>query len=113
VNAQWFNQVLADQIDRINEILGSKAGEYADDADRLHNFKASASLQGITPIEALRGKMAKHTISIYDMIASKKAYPVEKWDEKITDHINYLILLRALVVEEDEEDAKLGTGSTD
>lgn len=112
MDAQWFNQVLDDQIERVNEILRSKAGEYANDADRLHNFKASASLQGISPMEALRGKMAKHTISIYDMIASGKAFPVAKWDEKITDHINYLILLRALVVEEDEVDAKLGTGGT-
>lgn len=112
MNATRFNQVLADQLEKINEILGSKAGEYADDNDRLHNFKASAVLQGITPIEALRGKMAKHTISIYDMIASGKAFPLEKWDEKITDHINYLILLRALVVEEEDEDAKLGTGGT-
>ena len=113
MNATRFNQVLADQIEKINEILGSKAGEYADDNDRLHNFKASASLQGITPMEALRGKMAKHTISIYDMIGSGQTFPLEKWDEKITDHINYLILLRALVVEWDDEDAKLGTGSTD
>jgi hypothetical protein len=108
-----FNKVLEDEIQRVTDILGIKSGEYASDSDKLHNFKASASLQGITPIEALRGKMAKHTISIYDMIASKQPYSVEKWDEKITDHINYLILLRALVIEEDEEDAKLGTGSTD
>lgn len=46
------------------------------------------------------------------MIRAKEAFPLEKWDEKITDHINYLILLRALVVEEDDEDAKLGTGGT-
>lgn len=57
--------------------------------------------------------MAKHTVSIYDMSRANEAFPLELWDEKITDHINYLILLRALLVEEDEEDAKLGTGSTD
>lgn len=112
MNARRFHEVLAEQLDLVSAILDAKGEEYADDTDQLHNFKASASLQGITPMEALRGKMAKHTISIYDMIASKVAYPVEKWDEKITDHINYLILLRALVIEEDEEDAKLGTGGT-
>ncbi len=113
MKADRFNAVLADQIERIEEILKSKAGEYADDADRLHNFRVTAMLQGITPMEALGGMMAKHTVSIYDMLRSKQAYPLEKWDEKITDHVNYLILLRALVVEEDDEDAKLGTGSTD
>lgn len=112
MNAAAFNKVLEDQIDIVTAVLGSKAGEYADDTDRLHNFKASATLQGISPLEALRGKMAKHTISIYDMIGSGEAFPLAKWDEKITDHINYLILLRALIVEQEEEDEKLGTGGT-
>jgi hypothetical protein len=112
MDARRFNEVLDEQLERVNAILGAKAGEYANDKDRLHNFKASASLQNISPMEALRGKMAKHTISIYDMMGSGVAFSVEQWDEKITDHINYLILLRALVIEEDEEDAKLGTGGT-
>ena len=113
MNAQRFNQVLSDQIERINEILGVKAREYADDKDRLHNFKASAALQGCTPREALIGLMSKHTISVYDMGRAKQDFPLEKWDEKITDHINYLILLRALIVEEDDFDAKMGTNGTD
>jgi hypothetical protein len=113
MNAQRFNQILEDQIERIQEVLGVKANEYADDTDRLHNFKASASLQGCTPREALIGLMSKHTISVYDMGRAKRDFPLEKWDEKITDHINYLILLRALVIEEDDEDAKLATGLTD
>lgn len=112
MNAERFDQVLNEQIKRVIDILGSKADEYASDKDRLHNFKASGMLQHISPIEALRGKMAKHTISIYDMIGSGVVYPIEQWDEKITDHINYLILLRALLIEEEEEDAKLGTGGT-
>lgn len=112
MNAKRFNEVLADQINAVNAILGTKASEYADDTDRLHNFKAAAALQKITPKVALSGFMAKHTISIYDMLESGKDFPLEKWDEKITDHINYLILLRALIIEEDDEDAKLGTGST-
>lgn len=113
MNHKQFDDVLKDQIEKVVVVLGAKSAEYSSDADKLHNFKLSATLQNLTPIEALRGKMAKHTVSIYDMINSGHAYPLEVWDEKITDHINYLILLRALVIEEDEEDAKLGTGSTD
>lgn len=113
MDAERFNEVLEDQIRRITDILGSKAGEYANDKDRLHNFKAAGALQQIPPKGALTSLMAKHTISIYDMVESGKDFPMEKWDEKITDHINYLILLRALLIEEDDEEAKLGTGSTD
>lgn len=92
--------------EKIETILGAKGGEYATDSDRLHNFKVAAQVQGITKKEALSGMMAKHTVSIYDMIGDGKDHSLEKWDEKILDHINYLILLRAIVIEEDEEDRR-------
>jgi hypothetical protein len=41
--------------------------------------------------------MAKHTVSIYDMCNSGKEYSIDMWNEKITDSINYLLLLRALI----------------
>ena len=45
--------------------------------------------------------MAKHTVSVYDMCNIGDNYPLELWSEKITDSINYLILLRALVEEKE------------
>jgi len=33
------------------------------------------------------------------------------WDEKITDHINYLLLLKALTVEESEGMTSCGEGN--
>ena len=96
-----FNEVLEKQTIRINKVLFNKAKEYAV-GDRLHNFKVAAGLQGVSTKQALAGMMVKHTVSVYDMCVSNEEYPVEMWDEKITDHINYLILLRAIV----EEDLK-------
>jgi hypothetical protein len=98
MNTQRFEEILNAQIKRCTDTLIVKAREYATD-DRLHNFKTAAVLQGITPVQALAGMMAKHTISIYDMCASGKDYPEAMWDEKIGDSINYLLLLRALVEE--------------
>ena len=86
-------------------VLLAKAGEYAADGDRLHNFKRAAHLQGITPVGALSGMMCKHTVSIYDLIngyEEGRAIEPELWDEKIIDNINYLILLRAVLREERE-----------
>lgn len=94
-----FASVLADTFQQIEKVLGAKAAEYAKD-DRLNNFKTVASLRGVTPSEALAGMMAKHTVSIYDMIGSKEQYSPEMWDEKIFDHINYLILLRACLYDD-------------
>ena len=83
------------------DMLTAKADEYATDDDRLHNFKVAAGLQDVSAAQALAGMMAKHTVSIYDMIEARdQSYPDELWIEKITDHINYLILLRAIITEQ-------------
>lgn len=96
-----FNNIIQEQQKRCTDILIAKAKEYATE-DRLHNFKVAADLQMTTPINALAGMLAKHTVSIYDMCRSDQNYPQEMWDEKITDHMNYLLLLKALTVEEEE-----------
>lgn len=86
------------------DTLAAKAKEYATD-DRLHNFKQAANLQRVHPISALAGMMAKHTVSVYDLIRDTEAgceVPLELWQEKVTDHINYLYLLWALINEKAE-----------
>lgn len=100
-----FETMLNDTFDKIKSVLLAKAGEYAADGDRLHNFKRAAHLQGKTPVSALAGMMCKHTVSIYDLIngyEEGRAIEPNLWDEKIIDNINYLILLRAVLREERE-----------
>lgn len=99
MDVQTFNSVVRDQLTRCEQTLISKAEEYATE-DRLHNFRTAAALQGVSMQEALSGMMAKHTISIFDMCASHQDYPEGLWNEKIGDHINYLLLLKAIVVED-------------
>ena len=83
--------------------------EYAPEAmsnveiDRLAHFKKAATLMRTTPKIALMGMLVKHYISIMDMSMDDKDYPVEQWSEKITDSINYLLILRAIVEEEKHE----------
>ena len=102
MNTKRFNEVVAAQIKLSTDILCVKAGEYATD-DRLHNFKVAAELQGCSPKEALAGMMAKHTVSVYDLCCLSRAASIEMWSEKITDSINYLLLLRAVIQEEMDE----------
>ena len=79
-----------------------KKKEYTgDNIDRLSAFKIAAALQNCDPKAALAGMMSKHVVSLYDMCYSTLLhFDMEQWDEKITDCINYLILLKALVKEE-------------
>lgn len=97
--AEDFAKVFEDQMKYCESLLVNKATEYAS-VDRLSAFKEAAAIQGTTAKQALAGMMAKHTQSIYKFCRDEKSQPQDKWIEKITDHINYLILLRALVVEE-------------
>lgn len=106
MNNERFNNIVQTQLGQIESMLVSKGTEYATDRDRLHNFKQAAALQKLSPRDALAGMMIKHTVSIYDMIGDQTGtHAVEKWDEKITDHLTYLVLLKA-VIDEEFEDAK-------
>ena len=99
MNNEVFTQIVEEQIQRCTDVLIQKQAEYAT-ADRLHNFRTTAALTQSNMKTACAGFMAKHTVSIYDMCASPKKFTLEQWNEKITDHMNYLLLLRCIVSEE-------------
>lgn len=107
MKSNQFNEIVIEQLDRVQATLINKGLEYATDTDRLHNFKSAAALQGVTPRDALGGMMVKHTVSVYDMIGGASgAFTKAQWDEKITDHITYLVCLQAVLAEErDQADA--------
>lgn len=101
MNHKEFNAIYKAQVAQCTETLITKAKEYATE-DRLHNFKVAGHLQGVTPKEALAGMMAKHVVSIYDLVKKQEQVAAEVWDEKIGDALNYLFLLKALVIDEEE-----------
>lgn len=96
-----FNNIIDARIKIIRKTLQKKGAEYASTLDRLSNFKQAAALRQTTPLDALGGMVAKQIVSIFDMILtftpSEPNYLL--WDEKITDVINYMILLDALIIE--------------
>ena len=97
-----FVKVVEEQIQYCKDLLGLKGDEYDTyDNDRLHAFKSAAVIQHETQKQALAGMMAKHTVSIYDMCSQTVEFTKEKWIEKITDSINYLLILRAILEEEE------------
>ncbi|MEG2050914.1 MAG: hypothetical protein RR012_01290 [Oscillospiraceae bacterium] len=108
MTTEKFENTLYDTLTMVKHILGNKAKEYARE-DRLHNFKVAADLAKTTPEMALRGMLAKHIISVWDLINDLEKgdlADIQMWDEKIIDCINYFILLRALVFERHEDEFK-------
>ena len=104
MNADEFEKVFERQVDQSREVLVEKARQYANDNDRLHNFKKVAAFEGCTPEQIAWKFNMKHLASISDMVdKADTSFPPEVWDEKIGDAINYLILIRAIVTEKDSE----------
>jgi len=113
-----FDRIVDKCIKIIKESLKSKGDEYAmDNADRLINFKRGAEIKGTTPEDALFGYWLKHLTSIFDIIdeitkenkkiglifVAKPDINMNLIEEKIKDNINYLILLKALLIERYKE----------
>lgn len=97
MNYQDFNNLVEEQFGICRAILETKGKEYApDEADRLSAFKTASCVLHKTPIQALVGQMSKHTISLYEL-AELDNRDEDLWLEKITDSMNYLLLLKALI----------------
>jgi len=96
-----FNQVMKNRVRRIEEIMGTKAKEYAAHEDRYHNFNLAAQVCGCTPEKALWGMAMKHLVSVIDLKEWTEVSPeritAHLVDEKIGDLINYLILLEGML----------------
>jgi hypothetical protein len=104
-----FKKIVEKRFEFCKDLLyHSKNVEYSRNNDKLHNFKQAAAMKCESPEKALWGMWVKHIISIQDMIADteKGIVPSERTiDEKMSDNINYTLLLEALLRERVEHTA--------
>ena len=100
MNHKEFNDVVTKELDYVRELLCSKSKEYDFGEDRFHSFKIGGQLQGISQEKCLLGYLTKHIVSIYDMCDKVEEFSFEKFQEKITDYINYGLLLLGMIQEE-------------
>ena len=90
-----------EQVALCARILQQKTKEYTgDDTDRLGKGTFRTMRAELLPA----GMLAKHIVSLYDMCFDDGThYDISTWDEKITDSLNYLFLLKAIVKEGDTD----------
>ncbi len=101
-------------------VLNKKSSEYSREDDKLYNFKRASEMVGSPvgyskylcyPEDALQGMFVKHLVSVMDMIDDLPNLPnFLMMREKITDCINYLVLLEGLFMEriDPEDDLEFG-----
>lgn len=95
-----FNEVVENELAYVKELLTSKSKEYDFGQDRFHSFKVGGELQGISQEKCLLGYLTKHIVSIYDMCNEVENFSYDKFVEKITDYLNYGLLLLGMIAEE-------------
>lgn len=98
-----FEDIVCKQFKYCYKLLFEKAKQYnIGTEDRLHAFKVASAFEGISTKQALFGMLSKHLVSLSDMIRKDSIQPLDVWNEKISDSINYLLLLKAIIEEEAE-----------
>ena len=104
MTTEKFNEFMDYMIEhKIKGVMCRKSAEYARGGDKLYNFKRAGQMANISSIEALRGMKLKHDVSIDDMlndIDKGVIFTQELWQEKLSDDINYLFLLWAILFEQ-------------
>ena len=103
MKSEEFDKQVHEQIKTCLEILTNREPIYAGREDRLENFKKAGELQNVNPETALFGMLAKHLIALSDFVIQLQKgiepFIEGQWEEKITDSINYLFLLKGLLKE--------------
>jgi hypothetical protein len=82
-------QIRAESIDT----LLAKNAKYAPGADKLHNFRSGADINGTTMAQTCWGYLAKHLTALRDMVQRDDFSDREDFLEKCKDSINYLVFL--------------------
>ena len=103
MKVQEFEQHYNKLKQRIDDLMISKAGEYANDFDRLFNFKQPTSLLNTNPARVALYYCSKHYCSLAKITEDMDngIYPSEDLIlEKCGDIISYSYLIYACVLEE-------------
>ena len=103
MNNTEFNQVVEQLLSDCKKTLTSKGSDYTrGDSDRLINFKRSSEALGVNSFQVLGVFLRKQMDPIWKYIKSG-SIESEPIQSRIVDSINYLILLYALIAEDNNQ----------
>lgn len=101
MNSKEFNALKEAQLERLDGLIDMRSVGNGDDL--LHTLKQAADLQSISLREAIAGYMADHTVTLYDMMRDHEVWSMDVWEAKITEQMADLLMLNAVIKEEDLE----------
>ena len=99
MNQEKFKKIVQEQLKSSEEILMQKRAEYSPTDDALRHFKRDPEASWT---EQWWGMARKHWYCVKDIWEGKLPNTAKMRVEKIGDMINYLILLKALLIDIEE-----------
>lgn len=106
MDADTFNLIVQETYTDSARLLLVKGGEYSGEEDRLANFKRGARLSGASPEQVCLIYLAKHYDAIATFVRDRAAGTARERSEpiegRLDDLINYCILMKALLREDEE-----------
>lgn len=98
MNSKQFDEIMNALVSDSTNILSSAEKEYATDEDRLSNFK---SIPGVDPELVCFVYLCKHIDGIRNYVTGRARTQRDSIRGRISDAMNYLILLNAIIVEKE------------
>lgn len=93
-----FNLITNKLFGDCNNVLTQGSKEYAGDEDKLANFKDCAELIGISPEKVAFVYLYKHIAGVAKYVRNQEPQR-DSIEGRVTDAINYLALLNAILLE--------------
>ena len=117
MNQADFTSLVDTTFEAARQLLVVKGGEYAGSDDRLANFKRGAALTGASALQVAFIYASKHYDAIATFVrddASKTSRPrSEPMDGRFDDMINYCLLMKAILREQNFPVSTQKQGSVD
>jgi hypothetical protein len=93
VTQATFEKLVKEIRDASLETLIQRNGNYAPEADKIHNFRAGGRILGKTPAQVALGYMTKHLVSLIDKVERNDFSDRADLLEKCQDIINYTAII--------------------
>ena len=93
VTQETFEALVKEIRDASLETLIQRNGNYAPEADKIHNFRAGGAILGRTPTQVALGYMTKHLVSLIDKVERNDFFNRADLLEKCQDIINYTAII--------------------
>ena len=90
-----FQSFISRRLKRCIETLTMKRKEYTDEVNPFINFECGAKTIGEVPEKVMFYYMLKHFESFKDIVLNQRDVSKEVWDEKVSDLINYILIIDA------------------